>query len=171
VTPDSTEASLRAVFGEKAVTKLLPGDEMNEEEYVTILYGEDPSRTLTVVWDDKSASHLRYIGVCRSRQCVWHTQSGIRMGVTLTELERRNGRPLSVSSWATDYYPGAVESWEGGLLEKELEGVNTSLCLSTEQAGQIDTGPGELSSNPVLKRFNPKLCEIEVSFDTKSVLH
>jgi hypothetical protein len=173
VTQGSTEASLRAAFGETASAKLLPGDELNDrEEYVTILYEDDPSRKLVAGWTDKSASQLSYVSVCRTylpttARCAWHTDKGVRMGLTLKELERRNGRPFFVGSWQTDFAPGAVDSWGGGLLAQELVGVQTSLCLAQDELpkefSSIDTWPAP-SSNAVLQRFNPTLCEIVVTF-------
>jgi hypothetical protein len=174
VNRDSTEASLRAIFGEKAVTKLIPGDDLSEEKYVTILFENDASRKLMVVWEERSATHLRYVDVCTGYRpttpCGWHTADGIRMGLTLRELEEQNSRPFWVSSWNTDFAPGLVDSWEGGLLAKDLDGVEISLCLPQgefpDELYRINTWPAP-SNNPILQRHNPAVCEIAVSFDSK----
>lgn len=170
VMPDSTGESLRAVLGAQAVTELLPGDDLNEEQYVTKLYETDPSRKLIVGWEDKSASRLRYVKVCASAlntPCAWHTEGGVRMGLTLQELERRNGRPFSVGSWQTDFDPGAVKSWNAGILAKQLDGVYLSLCLpEADYSETYSIDPLPIPSNhPVLQRLNPVVCEMVVTFD------
>ncbi len=97
------------MLGGKAVTKLIPEDEIRGEEYVTTLYENDPSRKLILGGEDRSASHLRYFNVCGSylpsTPCAWHTDGGVRMGLTLRELERLDGGPFLIGSWQIDFSP------------------------------------------------------------------
>lgn len=47
---------------------------------------------------------------------MWHSNTGIKLGMSLEEVEKINGRPFSFSGFGWDY-AGGLMSWEGGTLE------------------------------------------------------
>src|SRR4051812_24964743 len=91
----STEESLRQSLGKNAVKENVNiGEGMTEPGLV--IYKVDPARRLAVLWNDDSPPHPASIIICYGevdRPCRWHTATGIASGVSLKELERRNGKP------------------------------------------------------------------------------
>lgn len=49
----------------------------------------------------------------------WRTEYGLRLGMTLEQVERYNERPFRVAGMGWDY-AGVVTSWEGGALPETL---------------------------------------------------
>src|SRR6266478_2209381 len=96
VTRTSTEQSLLRSLGKTAIKEDVQiGEGMTEPGLV--IYKHDPTRRLAVVWNDDKPAHPATIFICYGEvdtPCRWHTASGIANGVTLKDIERRNGRPF-----------------------------------------------------------------------------
>lgn len=95
----------------------------------------------------------------------FHTASGIRVGMTLLELERRNGGPFQMYGFAWDH-EGLVVGWNGGRLAKEVERIGVTL-LPVDRMGRREVqGDGEFrSDHPVLRKMNPRVARISMSLE------
>jgi hypothetical protein len=149
------------------------------------VYGSRPTRSLEAVTGP--TGKIAYVTICRKssdRGCEWHTPSGITLGLTLNELETRNGKPFKLSRLGADDR-GEVLSWDGGRLEKELEVTGGGRLvvrvypsykdghwfprLSPAEAEQID-GEGEVWSNhPLLQKLNPVVRNLRQEFERQGL--
>jgi hypothetical protein len=72
-------------------------------------------RQLALTWAD--ADHTRLASITSvDRKSVWRTGSGVKAGLSITELDTLNGRAFQLRGFAHDD-PGRVISWAGGKLE------------------------------------------------------
>jgi hypothetical protein len=132
----------------------------------TLLYPDDPQRRVEVLWSDAGAKREPLRIVLRGERSRWMLPQEISLGSSLSELERRNGRPFRLSGFGWDY-AGAVTSWEGGALDSLLRGVHLYLEPRAEdRAGAAYRrlqGDREFDSeNADMKRLDPRVYQITV---------
>jgi hypothetical protein len=173
----STENSLLQSLGPDAVK-----EEVNIGEGMTqpglVIYKNDPRRRLDVVWNNESPAHPQSVFICPdmpAAPCRWHTSSGIGVGVTLKELESRNGKLFQMVVWGSDV-GGNLVSFEGGKLERELRGLVLNLTPRINASGdylpkltaqELDAVRGEKtvpSNHPVLQKLNPYVVAMQMEF-------
>ncbi len=177
VTKQSTEASLVRQFGPSAAAREVDIT-IDGRERATVFYNQDPKRKLIVVWNEESPSHPSRVYLCHGlseNTCVWRTVRGIRENLTIKELERRNKRAFSMTTWGPED-GGWVISWEGGNLEAELQGVSIRLIPREDSQGNFlprltkdETDFASLegvrsSANPIIQKLNPRVGSIIVKF-------
>lgn len=163
-----TEATLRSRYGADNV-----GAErihLGEGETVpgTVIFPNDSSRRLTVVWKDTVTRTQPTRVTVGSRQTRWAVVPGVSTGTSLSELERLNGRPFKLFGFAWDY-AGTVSGWEGGRLDSLWRGgpenkVLVWLRLSPDSAGYASSRSREVagdrifsSSIPAMRALNPRV--------------
>lgn len=180
VTRTSTEVSLLESLGKAVVKEAIEvGEGMTEPGLV--IYRDDPARRLAVVWGSGKPAHPGTIFICYGEVdgvCRWRTGSGIGVGTTLQELERRNGRPFQMTGWGWDL-GGTVVSWEGGNLEKELKGVGALVLylaprrkaqgeylpkVTDEEIAAVQGDRSIRSNHPVLRKLNPHVAAMRLEF-------
>ena len=100
---NSTEASLRAAFGNAAILQA----EIQIDKKTTVpgveIYPGRPGESLAVVWPREEHGlwwPLLVIPCFGSRgtECRWRTASGVRAGTTVAELEKLNEKPFWIYS-------------------------------------------------------------------------
>jgi len=180
VSRTSTERSLLQSLGKAAVKADVDvGEGMTEPGL--IIYNDDPTRRLAVVWDNVKPAHPSAVFICYGelcKPCRWHTASGIGQGTTLEELERRNGKAFEMVVWGSDV-GGNVTSFEEGKLEQELESAGRLLLTLTprfNEAGQyvpklteaesagLDGKDIVSSSLAALQKLNPYVAGMTLDF-------
>ncbi|WP_405200281.1 hypothetical protein [Christiangramia sp. LLG6405-1] len=93
-------------------------EEGTETKPYSILFPETEDEVL-ITWqteEKKKVSSINYSGEGR-----WTTADGIKVGMSLEELNKLNGKPVSFYGFGWDY-SGAVD-WNGGKLAKSGVGV------------------------------------------------
>lgn len=121
--PLTTQAELEARFGKanlRAETR--PGPEGDGEYPVLVVFPDDPARRLELELDasDRDAP-LRGLRVSDPGS-RWHDAHGLRPGMSLAELVRINGAPISFYGLDWDY-GGVVQDWHGGHLANGVDAV------------------------------------------------
>ncbi|MDQ3798170.1 MAG: hypothetical protein M3384_01860, partial [Acidobacteriota bacterium] len=144
-----------------------------ETEKGTVIYPNDPAKTIEIVWKDKQRKRFPgWIYLTGDAGSVWKTKHGIGLGTNLKQLERINGRAFTLLGFAWDY-GGTVASWKGGKLQRELGGdERTTIRLSELTNRKIPAadwesviGDREFSSrNRVMQRINPTVFQIIIKF-------
>jgi hypothetical protein len=180
VTRTSTERSLRQSLGAAAVKQDIDVGEGILEPGL-VIYKDDPTRRLAVVWNREQPAHPASILICYPEggsACRWHTGSGIGLGTTLKDLERRNGKPFQMTVWGSDV-GGNVVSYEGGRLERELRSLGAlaltlvpligsdGAYLPTLTSDEMDAVTGEKfvsSRNAVLQKLDPYVAAMSLEF-------
>lgn len=99
----------------------------------------------------------------REANFQWETPKNIKVGMTLNELIKINGKDFKIYGFETDY-GGTISSWEGGNLEKS--GISVMLtpdensAYYTEKYDQV-TGDKEFSTtNEIIKGLGLTIMEL-----------
>lgn len=163
----ATLATLRAAYGAaNVVPGEVPGAE-GETAQGAMLFPDDPARRATVYLDGERVDSVR-VSDPGSR---WTLADGITVGMPLSELVRRNGKPIVFYGMDWDY-GGTISSWNGGTLDPARSpGAWRSIRLGARAdigSTPYPLGDGEFSSTdakfPALGT-DLVVGEIGVSFD------
>ncbi|GAB3103768.1 hypothetical protein [Lysobacter terrae] len=139
--PDSTPDSLRQTFGAANVQiGDVPGAE-GESSRGVILFPDDATRRAYLYFQDADKLHgLLQVRVFEP-ESQWRMGDGIKIGTTLAELAKRNGKPITFSGFGWDY-GGAVQDLHGGALTAQREGpVIRSWRLGPREAAKENDYP------------------------------
>lgn len=102
----------------------------------------------------------------------WLVKGGIKIGMTLQELEKINEKAFKIAGFGWDY-GGFVTDLQGGKLNGKNDIANLSIRfyynyeyekLTPFAEKVMGEGPF-LSSNPAMQSINPKIVEISIRFD------
>ncbi|MEH6417733.1 hypothetical protein [Pseudomonas sp. CGJS7] len=143
--PDTGPEQLRQLFGADNVEigEHLPGGEGTELRGV-ILFPRDSTRRAYLYFQD--SQHLRGLSAAAivDRDTRWHLDTGLRMGLSLAELARLNGKPIQFSGLGWDY-GGTIADWNGG----KLAGAGGDAVIRRarlDYVGQAELAPDALPS-------------------------
>ena len=114
--PLTTQAQLEARFRKANLREeTFDGAEGMGTYPVLVAFPDDPTKRLELLLDadnkDAPIQELRVTGT----ESKWHDATGLRPGMTLAELVKLNGAPVSFYGLAWDY-GGTVQDWHGGKL-------------------------------------------------------
>jgi hypothetical protein len=171
VGPGTSHADLARRFAGAVTDTMI---HMGEAQFApgTVAHAEDPLRRIEVVWQDSARLKPWRVQVAGDSS-RWVVGPGITLGTRLTELERLNGRPLSLTGFGWDY-GGTVMGWDQGALEQALIGGNgrviVRLAVDSAAAGSDEarsvSGDGVFrSDDPAMRRLDPAVHQIIVEYD------
>lgn len=170
---NTTEQALIGAFGRAHVTRGAVYVAEGNEEPGTILFPNDESRRVEIVWKDKRRNrNPEWIRIPAGSR--WPTFGGLRSGMPLAELEKLNGRPFKFSGFDWDY-GGFVTNWRAGRLtglgapctvQVRLDRtVPDRLTKAQERAVDATSGEGEvLSSSPGARAFRIVIGEMVIQY-------
>jgi hypothetical protein len=168
LTARTSEAQLVKRFGRRSVlrTSVLIGQ--GEQEPGTVLFPRDPRQTIEILWKSQSARVSPKHARVRGDESVWIVGPGVRLGLTLQELEVLNGAAFTLTGFG-DTYEGTVLSWNRGALDVALGAASrVAVRLApapTERAAAADfIGTREVRSE-AMRELNPRVYEIAIDFD------
>ena len=185
ITRRTSERDLIELVGEGNVESVNLSEAPEPEEDVagTIVFPERLDARLTIAWRDRGRttptdfffeSQILEDGelVAEVARGSWRTPRGVRLGTTLVDLQRLNGRPFTVAHVAGTYWEARVASWEGGDLSTELDlrpfvvtVASSGLdALTAEQRRQLDASDTLSSALPALRALNPTVTQIRLRF-------
>ncbi len=112
----NSEAELIEKFGKDNVTRNTQYYPEGMGEYIsTALYEGTPNEVI-FSWSDDTLNFEGLLTVMVSRQnSLWTTQKGLRIGTSLKELEKINGKAFNFFGFEWDY-AGTVD-WNDGILD------------------------------------------------------
>lgn len=173
ITARTSKADLIRIFGSKNVRDAKIGLGEGETVPGTVIFPNNPSKSLEIVWKDKKSKKSPDFIQLSGDKSLWKTKEGIRLGTSLKELEKLNGKSFVLAGFEWDY-SGAHFSWEGGKLAKAFgnKGEKLALRLSPKDYEKVPRkdadavlGDGEFSSaNEAMQRINPRVYFIYVDF-------
>jgi hypothetical protein len=161
---------LRRIYGAQNVEEgEVPGAE-GERFHGVILFPKDQTRTAYVYFqDEKTLTGLSLVRVF-GPVSQWKLDNGIGIGTPLSEVLRRNGKPIRFYGLAWDY-GGTVTEWNGGTLApRDDDPVRRTLRLGAREgaaARSYPMGDREFSSDdPHFPKLGGSIVvnEIGVSF-------
>ena len=124
---------LRRIYGAQNVEEgQVPGAE-GEMFHGVILFPKDPARTAYVYFqDEKTLTGLSLVRVF-GPVSQWKLDNGIRIGTPLSEVLRRNGKPIRFYGLDWDY-GGTITEWNGGkLAPRDDEPVRRAIHLGARE--------------------------------------
>ncbi|MEO0366757.1 MAG: hypothetical protein AAF265_14835 [Pseudomonadota bacterium] len=178
---DTSEADLRAIFGESAVRD--GHIHLGEGETVpgTVLFADESGSRLEVVWTEQSRTMPKYVRItCKSEECAkskWRTLEGISVGSRLREIEKLNGYPFRLTGFAWDYAGGITSYGPYGRLGRgncsddasRTAGYQMTIRLAPNlesrempEYRQVLGDRVFSSGHPAMQAMNPRVYQIEV---------
>lgn len=164
--PDSSEALLVKTYGaDNVVTGETDGPE-GTEILTTTVFPNDPERVLTFSWwDETNRTGLNYVDLPPSVL----GPAGVRVGMTVAEVEAINGAPFAIGGFWWDY--GGYAMIDTGKLANADTGCFTSLRFAPADTdyGDLDVSSvsGEVtipSSDPLLAKIDTRLQVLSISY-------
>jgi hypothetical protein len=165
ITKNTSEARLIAQLGRAQVKydkTYSVGDNANVG--ATILYPNDPSRKLFIVWNDrKHRCSPSYVTVTEPKS-RWKLANGLAVGTPLATLEKWNGRPFKISGFYWDF--GGSANFEGGKMEhwKHLE-----LTLAPAEGGLTEKENASIAGEKILSSHDPVVQKAHVHVESITV--
>jgi hypothetical protein len=162
----TTRGDLVRAYG---ASNVVDRDGEGETEAGTVVFPQDPQRSIEILWKDPEKKAEPSCLTISGKTSRWHAVHGISLGMSLSELERLNGRPFHLAGFAWDY-SGTVLSWDRGSLAAELDGGHGRLIVRLDPPYD-DRVPGAeqsqamgdrdfTSDHPVMQKLNPKTYQI-----------
>jgi hypothetical protein len=172
---DSSVTDLQRRFGPANVTQAKVDLGEGESADGTVIYANDPTLRVEIVWKDTSR-HAPATARVRGEESKWGIAPGITLGTSLKEIERLNGRPFTLTGFAYDY-SGTIIDWNDGRLASLRSGLpHAFIRLEPDNAIATHTnadyndvlGDRDFSSNrEAMQRLNPRVYEFIVSFERR----
>jgi hypothetical protein len=135
----------------------------------SILFPKDPKRRLEVWWSNPNRTGTYLIDI--SGQSTWTGPGGLRLGLTLQELEKLNHKPFKVKGFDKDKDNVAtVSDWDGGALATMPGGCKSGVSLRADPKAAADAisavpADKEISSDdPAIRAVKPKVSEILIGY-------
>ena len=119
---NSSMLSLATALGSKNVTYTeieVAGNKVG----TTIIFPKDPKRRLEVWWSNLTNRSGTYL-ILINGQSTWTAPGGMRLGMTLAQLEKLNGKPFKLKGLDKEATFGSVGDWDGGKPTRSLAVVS-----------------------------------------------
>jgi hypothetical protein len=160
---DASAESLARIHGAENVTEAeRPGPEGGPAIPITVLYADDPARRLEIVWHDGAARARPASLTIAGDETEWNGPSGIKLHQAMTNTQRANGRPFTVSGFGWDY-GGRVIDWQGGSL---AGGDGCTVTVAFRPTVDTPDALGDrlfASDSPEMAAAIPRIAEITIT--------
>ncbi|BCW90075.1 hypothetical protein sos41_32430 [Alphaproteobacteria bacterium SO-S41] len=124
---DATEDTLKKQYGAENIVHKDVGGPEGSELFASVVNEKTPETSFIVVWqDDEKRANPQTIMV----NAIWDEESGafkgapvyasdegLKVGMSIEEVEKLNGKPFKLSGFGWDY-GGSPQSFEGGKLQQ-----------------------------------------------------
>jgi hypothetical protein len=166
--PDSSHVKLTAAFRSKNVEFAQVDGSSGVKVMASILFARDPTKRLEVWWSNparRSDTHLIVI----SGQSDWSAPGDVRLGLTLPDLERLNGKPFKLSGFDRNSV-ATLSSWNGGQLATIAGGckigvsLRAAMSVPSSAVGGLPADREFTSADVALRAVNPTVSEILVAY-------
>jgi hypothetical protein len=166
---DSSHFKLAMSFGFRNVTAT--NVEANGTKVAaSVIFPDDPKQRLEVWWKNATSSSGTYL-IDITGQSDWTAPGGLRLGLTLAELEKLNHKSFKLKGFDKDGI-AAISDWGGGELASLAGGCKDGLSLradpkvSAKIIGALSPNKEYASSNPQMRAAKPTVSEILIGYPT-----
>lgn len=131
---------------------------------VTVLFPKDPKRRLEVWWSNPNRTGTYLIDI--GGKSTWTGPGGLRLGLTLEQLEKLNKKPFKVKGFDKDEI-ASVGSWDDGALAKLPGDCKAGVNLragAKSTAGESPEKDEYSSDDPALRARKPTVAEILIGY-------
>ena len=165
---DSSHFKLAMNFGFRNVTAT--NVEANGTKVAaSVIFPDDPQQRLEVRWKNATSSGTYQIVI--TGQSDWTAPGGLRLGLTLAELEKLNHKSFKLKGFDKNGI-AATSDWGGGELASLAGDCNAGLSLradpkvSAKIIGALSPNKEYASSNPQMRAAKPTVSEILIGYPT-----
>ena len=165
---DSSHLKLAMTFDSKNITFTDVDSSSGTKVPASVLYPKDPRQRLEVWWANPAARSDTYLIVINGKS-NWAAPGGLRLGLTLAQLEKLNHKPFKVKGFDKDGV-ASVSDWDGGVLASLPGGCKSGLSLQADPKVPPETVAGlpadkEYSSaDPEIRAAKPTVSEILIGY-------
>ncbi len=138
----------------------VPGGEAN----VTVLFPNDPQRRLEVWWSNPNRTGTYLIDI--AGKSIWTGPEGLRLGLTLEQLEKLNHKPFKMKGFGQDDV-ATVSSWDGGALASLAGGCKAGVSVHAGAAtasAELPAADEYNSDDPAMRALKPTVSEILIGY-------
>ena len=160
---DSGMLALAMVFNSRNMTfthEAVPGGEAD----VTVLFPNDPKRRLEVWWSNPNRTGTYLIDI--AGKSTWTGPHGLRLGLTLEQLEKINRKPFKMKGFGQDNV-ASISSWDGGALASIEGGCKAGISMhsnASEATAALPAKDEYNSNDPALRTLKPTVSEILIGY-------
>ena len=165
---DSSHLRLAMTFDSKNVTFTDVAGDNGAKVPASVLFANDPKRRLEVWWTNAAARNTTYLIVINGKS-TWSAPGGMKLGLTLAQLEKLNHKPFKVKGFDKDG-TATVSDWDGGALATLAGGCKSGMSLKADPKAAPDAlaaVPADKefsSSDPALRAVKPEVSEILIGY-------
>jgi hypothetical protein len=144
------------LYGNENVTTYR--DTINGKAFATTVLFEGQPNELQILWHNEAL--LQYPSVCsyNNEKAVWQIPEGIKVGMTLADLEKMNGKPFDFMGFHTGQ-GGLVTNWQDGKLKSIDKCFNIVLGFDRTKVNLIDAN---LKANSTWKSNTTPLSQLGI---------
>ena len=164
---DSSNLKLAMVFDSRNVS-FEDVDVGGTKVGASVLFTKDPKRRLEIWWQNPAARSGLYL-ILINGQSAWSGPGGLKLGLTLAELEKLNHKPFKLKGFDKDG-TATVSDWDGGALSKIPGDCKSGVSLkpdakaSTDAIGALTADKEYASSDAEMRDVKPKISEILIGY-------
>jgi hypothetical protein len=165
---DSSHLRLAMTYESKNVTFADVQADGGTKVQASVLFPNDPKHRLEVWWANPAARSQTYLIVING-QSTWSAPGGMKLGLTLAQLEKLNHKPFKVKGFNKDGV-ATVSDWDGGVLSNLAGGCKSGLSLRADAKVPADaisalTDDKEFSSSDAaIRAAKPAVSEILIGY-------
>jgi hypothetical protein len=164
---DSSHLKLAMTFDSKNIT-FTDVDANGTKVPASVLYPKDPRRRLEVWWANPAARSDTYLIVINGKS-NWAAPGGLRLGLTLAQLEKLNHKAFKVKGFDKDGV-ASVSDWDGGVLATLPGGCKSGVSLhadakvSADAVAALPADKEYSSADPEMRAVKPAVSEILIGY-------
>jgi hypothetical protein len=134
----------------------------------SVLYGKDPKRRLEIWWQNQANRSGIYL-ILINGQSTWAAPGGMKLGLTLADLEKLNHKPFKLKGFDKDNN-ATISDWDGGALATLPGGCKFGVSLQPDSKASPDavsalSADKEFTSDDTAMRdVKPKVSEILIGY-------
>jgi hypothetical protein len=165
---DSNRLKLAAAFQKKNVADSQVDTAIGGKATASVLYGKDPQQRLEIWWSNPASRSDVHLIVINGKS-NWSAPGGLRLGLTLAEVEALNGKPFKLVGFNRDGTVAASD-WNGGALAAQGGGCKLGISLradatnSTAAVAALGADHEFPSTDAALRAVNPTVSEILIAY-------
>lgn len=165
---DSSHLRLAMAFDSRNITFTDVTATGGSKVEASVIFPNDPKRRLEVWWSNPAARSQTYLIVINNKS-TWAGPGGMRLGLTLEQLEKLNHKPFKLKGFDQDGI-ASISDWDGGALATLPGGCKSGVSLRADpkaasSAVSALTADKEYASNdPEVRAVKPTVSELLIGY-------
>lgn len=165
---DSSHLRLAMTYDSKNITFTDVNATGGTKVPASVLFPNDPKWRLEVWWSNPAARSQTYLIVING-QSTWTAPGGMKLGLTLEQLEKLNHKPFKLKGFDKDNV-ATVSDWDGGALTSLPGGCKSGVNFQADPKASADAvsalaADHEYSSaDPEMRAVKPRISELLIGY-------